>query len=125
MRVQAIKTQKITSDRDLNALLDRYVTSLEERSVLAITSKIVSICQGRTIPAASADKEALVIAEADWFLPPSASRYHVHLTIVDGSAAITGILLGVVGVGPGTPAWRARDGVADACGRQLKYTSPP
>ena len=83
MRVQAIKTHRIARDRDLHALVDRYVSSLEERSVLAITSKVVSICQGRLVPVGSVDKQALVEREADLFLPPSSSRYHVSLTIVE------------------------------------------
>jgi putative folate metabolism gamma-glutamate ligase len=84
VRVRAIKTNPITERQDLLALLDRHLTAFEERSVLAITSKIVSICQGRMIPLSEGpDKETLVEREADWFLPPSASRYHVHLTIVD------------------------------------------
>jgi putative folate metabolism gamma-glutamate ligase len=82
MHVQAIKTHRITEDRDLNALLDRYVTTLGERSVLAITSKIVSICQGRLVPVGSVDKQALIEQEADLFLPPSSSQYHISLTIV-------------------------------------------
>jgi putative folate metabolism gamma-glutamate ligase len=81
MRVQAIKTHKITQERDLNVLLDQYVTSLQERSVLAITSKIVSICQGRRVPVGSAEKQALVEREADLYLPPSASQYQISLTI--------------------------------------------
>jgi putative folate metabolism gamma-glutamate ligase len=81
MRVQAIVTHRITQDRDLNVLLDRYVTSLNEGSVLAITSKIVSICQGRLVSVGSVDKQALVEREADLYLPPSSSKYHISLTI--------------------------------------------
>ena len=45
MRVQPIKTHQITTrDHDLFAVLDRHLTSLEEGAILAITSKIVSIC---------------------------------------------------------------------------------
>jgi putative folate metabolism gamma-glutamate ligase len=81
MRVQALKTHRITEDRDLHALLDRYVPVLEEKSVLAITSKIVSICQGRMVPVGTVDKQALVEREADLYLPPSSSQYHISLTI--------------------------------------------
>jgi putative folate metabolism gamma-glutamate ligase len=81
MQVQAIRTHKITQDRDLTALLDRYVSSLDERSVLAITSKIVSICQGRLAPVGSVDKQALVEQEADLYLPPNSSRYAISLTV--------------------------------------------
>jgi putative folate metabolism gamma-glutamate ligase len=83
MRVQAIKTHRIVQDRDLNGLLDQYVTALEERSVLAITSKIVSICQGRLVPVDSVDKQTLVEREADLYLPPSSSQYWISLTIVE------------------------------------------
>ena len=83
MHVQAIKTHKITQEGDLNALLDRYVTALENGSVLAITSKIVSICQGRMAPVGSVDKQALVEQEADLYLPPGESQYNISLTIKD------------------------------------------
>ena len=84
MQVQPIVTHRITDrDRDLYAILDRYLNSFEEGSVLAITSKIVSICQGRIVKVEGADKQALIESEADYWLPPSASKYRVSLTIVD------------------------------------------
>jgi putative folate metabolism gamma-glutamate ligase len=82
MRVRAIHTKKITSrDRDLYAILDRYLPALEERSVLAATSKIVAICQGRMVEIERADKQALIAQEADYYLPPGTSRYDASLTI--------------------------------------------
>jgi putative folate metabolism gamma-glutamate ligase len=83
MQVRAIKTHKITQDRDLFALLGHYLTSFDEGSILAITSKIVSICQGRMVRVEDADKQALIESEADRWLPPTASKYHVSLTIKD------------------------------------------
>jgi putative folate metabolism gamma-glutamate ligase len=84
MRVQPIKTHPITvRDHDMIAILDRHLTSFEEGSILAITSKIVSICQGRMIPVGEADKQALIEREADYWLPPEINRYGVSLTIVD------------------------------------------
>ena len=83
MRVRAIKTHKVTKDRDLCAILDRYLTSFDEGSILAIISKIVSICQGRMVRVEEADKQALIESEAGYWLPPSASKYHVSLTIKD------------------------------------------
>lgn len=82
MRVRAIQTKKITSrDRDLYTILDRYLSTLEERSVLAVTSKIVAICQGRMVEIERADKQALIAREADYYLPPGTSRYGASLTI--------------------------------------------
>ena len=82
MRVQAIATHRITTAAsDLLAILATYIQSVEEQTILAITSKIVALCQGRVVPMADADRQALIQAEADYFLPPGASRYGVTLTL--------------------------------------------
>jgi putative folate metabolism gamma-glutamate ligase len=84
MQIHPIKTHKITSaDRNLYALLDSYLTSFKEHSILVITSKIISICQGRMVKIEDANKQALIEQEADYFLPPEASKYRVSLTIND------------------------------------------
>lgn len=84
MQIQAIRTHKITpSDQDLLAVLDAYTPVLEEHSVLAITSKIVSLCQGRVAQIGEVDKQKLIESEADYFLSPDANRYHVTLTVKD------------------------------------------
>ena len=84
MRVQPIQTHPVTTaDHDLLAILAIYLPQMEEKSVLAITSKIVSICQGRVVAMADADRQQLIEAEADHFLPPGASRYGVTLTLKD------------------------------------------
>jgi putative folate metabolism gamma-glutamate ligase len=82
MQLRAVSTHKITrSDRNLLAILAAYLPVVAENSVLAVTSKIVAICQGRVVKRAGVDRQQLIEQEADWFLPPSASRYHVALTI--------------------------------------------
>jgi putative folate metabolism gamma-glutamate ligase len=82
MQINSLHTHKITAaDHDLLAILDRYVPELDERSILAVTSKIVAICQGRLVKSDAAEKVALIEQEADYFLPASASRYQVMLTI--------------------------------------------
>jgi F420-0:gamma-glutamyl ligase len=51
MHIQAINTHKITTaDRDLFAILEAYIPGLDEGAIVAITSKIVAICQGRVVP---------------------------------------------------------------------------
>ncbi|MET0413956.1 MAG: coenzyme F420-0:L-glutamate ligase, partial [Polyangiaceae bacterium] len=81
MRVQPIKTHPISpSERDLLAIVDRYVTELPERSVLAITSKIVAICEGRVRAMADVDKRTLIAEEAERYLAPD-PRWGVSLTI--------------------------------------------
>jgi putative folate metabolism gamma-glutamate ligase len=82
MKVTAIGTHRVTNqDHSLLALLDAYLPDVEEQSVLAVTSKIVSICQGRLVKIGEADKHSLIEAEADYFMPRGQSRFDVSLTI--------------------------------------------
>jgi dihydrofolate synthase / folylpolyglutamate synthase len=82
MKVTAVRTHKITAqDRNLRALLDAYLPALEEKSVVAITSKIVAVTQGRLAKVGEVDRHALIESEADYFLPPGQSRYDATLTI--------------------------------------------
>jgi dihydrofolate synthase / folylpolyglutamate synthase len=82
MKVIPITTDPITTrDRDLFAVLDRSLPSLPERSIVAVTSKIVAICEGRVVRIGDIVKAALVEQEAEYFLPPSESRYGITLTI--------------------------------------------
>lgn len=84
MKVEAIKTEKITPGKiTLLSLLDKYVSGLQEGSILAITSKIVSICEGRVVAVSGADKDELVRKEADLYLPKEENKYGVFLTIKD------------------------------------------
>jgi putative folate metabolism gamma-glutamate ligase len=90
MRVQPLRTHKITgADRDLLAILDAHVPALAEGSVLAITSKIVAIAEGRTVPFAGAEKSRLIAEQAERHLPMSASKYGVSLTITRGMLIAT------------------------------------
>lgn len=81
MTITSIKTAPITSSQPLTKLIDQYVPRLKEQSVLAITSKIVSICEGRVVPSNKAEKDELVKKEAEWYLPRTSSKYNVMLTI--------------------------------------------
>jgi F420-0:gamma-glutamyl ligase len=70
VQIEAIKTHKITiTDQNVLAILDAYLPGLNDGSVMAITSKIVAICQGRVVPVGPVDKHALIAQEADYFLP--------------------------------------------------------
>ena len=47
MKVIPVKTQKVVPgiDRDILNVLDQYLPSLTEGTVVAVTSKIVAICE--------------------------------------------------------------------------------
>ncbi len=71
MRIEPIKTRVLIPPRDdlLGAIRDALRT-VPERSVLAITSKVVSIGEGRCISKSEvADKDELIRQEADKYLP--------------------------------------------------------
>lgn len=68
MRIRPTKTGRIVGAQKIEAFLDKYVKKIEENSVLAITSKIVSICEGNVVDSVGVDKEKYVYREADLFL---------------------------------------------------------
>lgn len=70
MVIKAIKTRKFLPPKDDLWELLSVVKSLKENSVVAVTSKVVSIGEGRSIPIKDfSDKDKLVIREADKYLP--------------------------------------------------------
>ncbi len=85
MHVKTHKTHRITPDDSLLQLIDAYVPRLEEQSILVITSKIISLCEGRVIAKEAVPcKEALIRQSADAYLddPNSAPTAHaIQLTI--------------------------------------------
>ncbi len=82
MKVTSIKTHKITQ-KNINIffVLDKYLPKLPEKSVVAVTSKIVSICEGRMVKMGTVDKDELIRQEAQFYLPRESSKYNVSLTI--------------------------------------------
>lgn len=82
MIVEPVRTRRVTAgELSLKALIDESIASLEPGSVLAITSKVVALCEGRVVDPAQVDKTRVIEEEADSFLPRSSNRYHVCLTI--------------------------------------------
>ena len=82
MIIQTIKTEKILlKKQNIFKILDKYIKKLSEGSVLAITSKIISICEGRFIDINKANKQDLIEKQSEFFLPSSESKYDITLTI--------------------------------------------
>ena len=88
MIVKAIKTHKITrQDSDIFKILDQYIPDLKENSVLAITSKIISITEGSILkiedPQDERIKEKLIEENSQYFLPKASSKYNISFTITN------------------------------------------
>jgi dihydrofolate synthase / folylpolyglutamate synthase len=69
MIAKSYKTHKIKVGEDIFQILDKYLPKLEDKSVVAITSKIISIAQGDVVPNdGTIDKDELVKKEADFYI---------------------------------------------------------
>lgn len=90
MKISAIKTNKILpGKKTLFQVLDRYVPSLPERSVLVVTSKIIAICEGSVVRMEDADKDDLIKQESTYYLPRDQNKYNVSLTITRNNLVAT------------------------------------
>ncbi|MBI3981131.1 coenzyme F420-0:L-glutamate ligase [Candidatus Microgenomates bacterium] len=83
MKVTPIKTHKVTvNDKNIITIIDRYITRLKENSIVAISSKIIAITQGRLVKNTTKEnKNKLIEQEADFFLAPTSSRHPFYITI--------------------------------------------
>ena len=86
MVVTPIKTHAISIGQKLSDILDRYILTILEGDIVVITSKIVSICQGRVVKNdGTIDKHDLIKKESDMYIEPlQQSKYDVMLTVKDG-----------------------------------------
>ncbi|GFT84980.1 putative folate metabolism gamma-glutamate ligase [Nephila pilipes] len=81
MHIEAIYTHRIECGEVLEQVLDCYVSELlREEVVLAITSKIISICQKQVVCKTACSKEELIKREADAIVDVAHS---ICLTIKD------------------------------------------
>lgn len=69
MKVKAIKTRKFLPPRDNLWDLLSAIKLLKENSVVAVTSKVVAIGEGRSVPMADIEKDELIAKESDKYLP--------------------------------------------------------
>lgn len=77
IKTELVKAGKIT----IKQLLDKTIGSMEDGSVLAVTSKIVSLCENRLHSVSEQEKNDLIKQEADYYLPKSISKYDYMFTI--------------------------------------------
>lgn len=82
MVIRGVQTHKIVPGKEtVYGLVDRYIKKLSDHSILVITSKIISICEGRTLLIDSKDKDELIKTEAEYYIPRASNKQGVLLTI--------------------------------------------
>ena len=85
MRVRAIKAKKVIEPGySLEEVLGQYILKLTEKNIIAITSKIISVCQGCLVKKAEISKYELIKREADLILETEHNPYNLYLTIKNG-----------------------------------------
>lgn len=87
MIVTPIKTDKILplDHKDLLAVLEQFLPKIKENCVLAVTSKIVAICEDRVCKIEDCDKDELIAREAKYYLPRENNPYGVCLTVTNNN----------------------------------------
>ena len=81
MNVTPIKTRIFREKEDLVRFITEHVQALKEGSVLAVTSKIVALSEGRTtVVKNEKEKEQIIRDESEWVEPTK----YVYLTMKDG-----------------------------------------
>ena len=84
MIIKTVKTRAVHSgELGLKQLIDESIVSLQENCVVVITSKVVSLCEGRTLPIDSCDKDDLIKCQSDYYLPKEISAYGFTFTITN------------------------------------------
>ncbi|HEV8636462.1 MAG TPA: coenzyme F420-0:L-glutamate ligase [Chloroflexota bacterium] len=86
MQVQPVRTRPVRPGEHLLALLDAHLPPLADGDVLAVTSKIVALCQDRVARDDGAEaKRAMIRLEAEYYLTDDhLDRLGVTLTVAGG-----------------------------------------
>lgn len=85
MTISPIKTEPVrVGVSDLFGFLDKNLNFFSDKSVLVITSKIISIIQGRVVKIGERDKLDLIKDESEYYLDPEESKYNFSIAIKNG-----------------------------------------
>lgn len=80
MNIIPVKTRVFRENENLFEFLITHLPSLQDGDVLAVTSKIVALSEGRTAPADPAEKVRLIKEESEWAMETK----YTWLTVRDG-----------------------------------------
>ncbi len=81
MRVQALQTPLVNIGDDIWDVLADSLLMVPEKSVVVVTSKILSLSESRVVPVGEIDKHELIRKEAEWYTEPHSSKYDLMMTI--------------------------------------------
>ncbi len=83
MKIKAIRTRVFKPRENILSFLDDYITKVDEKDIIVVTSKIVALSEGRQAEKTDEDaKEKLIKSESEFCLR---TKYVFYLTIKDGA----------------------------------------
>lgn len=86
MKITPIETRLVrANEHTLNQLITESGIVLKEKSIIAISSKIVALCQNRVVDKTTMTKSDLIKREAGFYTPESFNRYGFHFTITNNT----------------------------------------
>ncbi|MEX0895309.1 MAG: coenzyme F420-0:L-glutamate ligase [Patescibacteria group bacterium] len=91
MQVRPIKTSRFSVHQPIEPFLDQFVPQLAEKSIVAVTSKIVALSEGAVIERETGSKDekyAIVRQIAERYTEPSQSQYQLILTVKHNILAV-------------------------------------
>ena len=78
MKVTPVKTRMCKEGEDLAAFILTHVPKLKNGSILAVTSKIVALSEGRTATYTTTLKQIQVMTEKGFLLRSEVGRQHLY-----------------------------------------------
>lgn len=90
MHVRAIRTDKVLAGTSsIYDLLDQSIASLREGEIVAITSKVVALCENRIADSTDKDMRKLVSQEAEIYLPIVVEDRTFYLSMLYNTLLLT------------------------------------
>ncbi len=86
MRVEPVRTKRLrVGQMSITDVLDSYLPpKVGERTIVALASKVVSLCEGRLVPSGAASKDELIKRESQRYLAQR-NPYGFTFTITNGT----------------------------------------
>jgi dihydrofolate synthase / folylpolyglutamate synthase len=81
MIVTPVKTRAVKVGDHLYTILDEYLPAIPNPVIVAISSKVVALCERAVIPVKGTDRRELIKKEADYYLAPNPANYNYTVTI--------------------------------------------
>ena len=82
MQVIVYKTKKVLAGDDLFKILEESLPSdIPDKSVVAVTSKIIALCENRVAPDEGDNRDTLMEEESQYFLPRHSHKYDFAISI--------------------------------------------